>query len=140
MRTLTKDLGCLVYKVDIEPAPVSTTRRGRGGLGQDGVRRPMQSTHPDSLDQNYPLTHQSRMLSSDEDTDSPEQTTPLQQTLNRTSIVERQGKPRRRTNSEDNPSQSISIATNSSTSAVNRVCACNPLRLAPKLIFPSLIY
>ena len=140
MRTLTKDLGCLVYKVDIEPAPVSNVRRGRGGIGQDGVRRTMQSTHPDLLDQNYPLTHHSRMLSSDEDTDSPEQTTPLQQTSNRTSVIDRQGKPRRRTNSDDNPSQPISITTNSSSSAVNRVCACNPLRLDPNLIFPSLIY
>ena len=121
MRTLTKDLGRLVYKVDIEPAPDSNARRVRTGAIPDGVRRAIQTGHPDSLEQHFALVHHSRALSSDEDTDSPEQTTPLQHTSNRTSIMERQGKARLRANSDDNPSQSTSITTNSSSSAMNRV-------------------
>jgi hypothetical protein len=115
MRALTKDLGRLVYKVETEPLPTSNIRRA----GANGGRRTAQSVPPGSLDQNPIITQRVRTLSSDDDSDLPEQTTPQQHQPVRTSIIDRARIPRRRTNSDDSLTHSSSAATASAT--INRV-------------------
>jgi hypothetical protein len=114
MRALTKDLGRLVYKVETEPLPTSNIRRG-GANG--GVRRTAQSVPPGSLDQNSSMPQRVRTLSSDDDTDPPEQITPQQYQPARTSIVDRARVARRRTNSDD----SLTHSTTTGSSSINRV-------------------
>lgn len=112
MRALTKDLGRLVYKVDTEPSITSNIRRG----GVNGaVRRP--TVPPGSLDLNSSNTQRVRTISSDDDVDAPEQTTPQQQ-LNRISIVEHTRETRQRTRSDDSLTHST---TTGSSSIANRV-------------------
>ena len=53
MRTLTKDLGRLVYKVEIEQSSTTNIRRA-------GVRRTAQSVPPGLLDQNPPISQRVR--------------------------------------------------------------------------------
>ncbi|CAF1014308.1 unnamed protein product [Adineta steineri] len=118
MRALTKDLGRLVYKVETEPIATTSIRRGVGNIG---VRRTATSVPPSSLDLNSSNTQRTRTLSSDDDIDPAEQSTPQQQQqhqLNRTTINERDRVPRRRTNSDD--SLTHSTATTSSSSIINR--------------------
>lgn len=110
MRALTKDLGRLVYKVETEQLPTTNLRRG-------GARRTAQSVPPGALDQNPSTSQRIRTLSSDEDTDPPEQMPPQQHQHVRTSIVERTRAPRRRTNSDD----SLTHSTIPSGSIINRV-------------------
>lgn len=115
MRALTKDLGRLVYKVETEPLPTSNIRRA----GANGVaRRTAQSVPPGSLDQNPSISQRVRTLSSDDDTDPPEQATPQQHQPTRTSIIDRTRIPRRRTNSDDSLAHSTTTA---SSSILNRV-------------------
>jgi hypothetical protein len=116
MRALTKDLGRLVYKVETEPLPTSNIRRTVGANG--GARRTAQSVPPGSLDQNSSMPQRVRTLSSDDDTDSHEQTTPQQNQPARTSIIDRARIPRRRTNSDDSLTHSTSTAP---MSIINRV-------------------
>ena len=115
MRALTKDLGRLVYKVETEPLPTSNIRRG-GANG--GTRRTAQSVPPGPLDQNSSMPQRVRTLSSDDDTDSHEQTTPQQHQPSRTSIMDRARIPRRRTNSDDSLTHSSATAP---MSIINRV-------------------
>jgi hypothetical protein len=115
MRTLTKDLGRLVYKVETESSlPTSATRRGGPSIG---ARKTVQSVPPGSLDQTSSIPQRIRTLSSDDDMDLPEQTIPQQQPA-RTSIVDRNRVTRRRTNSDDSLTHST---TTSSSSIINRV-------------------
>jgi hypothetical protein len=115
MRALTKDLGRLVYKVETEPSIPGNIRRG-GPVG--GARKTGRPIPPASLDINRPRMPRGRTLSSDEDVDVSEQSTPQQQQP-RTSLVERAQAPQRRTNSDD--SAIHSATTTSSSSIVNRV-------------------
>lgn len=119
MRALTKDLGRLVYKVETEPLPTSNIRRGGANGGNGGIRRTAQSVPPGSLDQNSSIPQRVRTLSSDDDTDPPEHIIPQQFPPTRTSIIDRNRIPRRRTNSDD--SLTHSTATASSSSILNRV-------------------
>jgi hypothetical protein len=112
MRTLTEDLGRLVYKVETEPLPTANLRRGGAHAG---IRRTPQTNVSDSFEQNTMLVQRARLLSSDDDTDSPEQTTPLQQISNRMSQIEYQRMNRQRTSSEDSITQSTGL------SAISRV-------------------
>jgi hypothetical protein len=116
MRALTKDLGRLVYKVETEPLATANIRRG-GANG--GARRTAQSVPPGSLDQNSSIPQRVRTLSSDDDTDPPEQITPQQHQPARTSIIDRARVARRRTNSDD--SLTHSTTTTASSSIINRV-------------------
>jgi hypothetical protein len=115
MRALTKDLGRLVYKVETEPLPTSNIRRG---VGNGGARRTAQSVPPGPLDQNSSIPQRVRTLSSDDDTDPPEQTIPQQYQPARTSIIDRARVSRRRTNSDDSLTHST---TTPSSSILNRV-------------------
>ncbi|CAF1045593.1 unnamed protein product [Rotaria sp. Silwood1] len=113
MRALTKDLGRLVYKVETESSQTSNIRRG-GANG--GIRRTPQSVPSGALDQNPSVVQRIRTLSSDDDMDLPEQTTPPsqhQQQSIRPSLVERTRVARRRTSSDDS-------ATHTTSSTVNR--------------------
>jgi hypothetical protein len=111
MRALTKDLGRLVYKVETEPLPTSNVRRV-------GARRTAQSVPPGSLDQNPSILQRVRTLSSDDDTDPPEQAIPQQHQPVRTSIVDRTRVARRRTNSDDSLTHSTATGP---PSIINRV-------------------
>jgi hypothetical protein len=111
MRALTKDLGRLVYKVETEPLPTSNVRRV-------GARRTAQSVPPGSLDQNPSIIQRVRTLSSDDDTDPPEQATPQQHQPIRTSIIDRTRVARRRTNSDDSLTHSTATGP---PSIINRV-------------------
>ena len=116
MRTLTEELGRLVYKVECETIPTSNTRRGT----HVAVRRQVQSSGPDTIDPNSLVIPRPKRTSSDEDeTDSNEQNTPLQQPPNRTSMIDRRP-PRFRTNSDDSATQSNTSSINTS-SLSNRV-------------------
>ena len=114
MRTLTKDLGRLVYKVETESLPTSGTRRT---APSSGGRKPIQSAPSGSLDPNSSIPQRIRTLSSDDDMDSPEQIIPQQQPA-RTAIVDRNRVTRRRTNSDDSLTHST---TTGSSSIINRV-------------------
>ena len=113
MRALTKDLGRLVYKVETEPL-IATSIRRAGATG--GVRRTAQSVPPNSLDLNSTSTRRGRTISSDEDIDAPDQSTPQQQPA-RSLIAEQNSSVRRRTSSDDSLPHSTAAAVPSSMSS-----------------------
>ena len=98
MRKLTENLGLLVYGVRIESSMVSKTRR----VAVNGeVRRTTQSVPPGSFDQHPGAMHPAGALTSDEDADPNEQTTPQQFPPVRKSLIDHNQTPRRRTSSDD---------------------------------------
>ncbi|CAF0735212.1 unnamed protein product [Adineta ricciae] len=112
MRALTKDLGRLVYKVETEPLIATSIRRG-GATG--GVRRTAQSVPPNSLDLNSTSNRRGRTISSDEDIDAPDQSTPQQQPT-RALITEQNRSVRRRTSSDDSLPHSTTTTSSSMSS------------------------